>query len=376
MYFYGQIPHMHYSRMPIEIESPEELGYQNIKINLAESSVAEKSIGQLGLDLNQIKLEYTSHRGHHGLRHLIAREGEGLEPDDVLLTGGAAMALYMVHTCLLNKNDQVVVLHPNYSSNIAAPQAIGCAIDPLILEFKNNWDLDLDALHRQIKPSTRLLSLTYPHNPTGKILTDEMIVQLIRLVEQYDLYCLIDETYRDACFETTYPLLAGAHPRMISVLSFSKGYGLPGIRIGALVSTDTVLMNQFLAAKEMIQICNPPLEEAIAFHIYQQKSSYLKPINLAARANLEILKSWLSRETRVEAVLPGGGVVCYARINKELDYSRFHRVLMDDFGTLTGPGHWFGMSDQYFRIGFAYPTAAQLEKGLTNISQALDLLES
>ncbi|MDZ4708309.1 MAG: pyridoxal phosphate-dependent aminotransferase [Saprospiraceae bacterium] len=367
---------MQYFRMPIEIESPEELGYQNIKINLAESSVAEMNLSQLSLDLSQIKLEYTPHRGHYGLRNLIAQEGDGLVPDNVLLTGGAAMALFIVHTCLLRKNDQVVVLHPNYSSNLAVPQAIGCDISPCMLELKDKWDLDLDALHKQIKPSTRLLSLTYPHNPTGKILTDEMIRQLIRIVEQYDLYCLIDETYRDACFKTTYPLVAGYHPRIISVLSFSKGYGLPGIRIGALICRDQTLMSQFLAAKEMIQICNPPLEEAIAYHVYRQKSTYLNPINLAAQANLEILKSWLSRETRVEAVLPGGGVVCYARITKELDYTRFHRVLLDDFGTLTGPGHWFGMSDQYFRIGFGYPYPAQLEKGLTNISETLDFLGS
>lgn len=63
---------MHYFRMPIEIESPEELGYHNIRYNLAESSVAEMSLGQLGLDLSRLRLEYTSHRGHPGLRALMA----------------------------------------------------------------------------------------------------------------------------------------------------------------------------------------------------------------------------------------------------------------------------------------------------------------
>lgn len=366
---------MKYVRMPIEIESPEELGYQNIRYNLAESSVAEMNLGQLGLDLNQIKLEYTSHRGHEGLRQLIAHEGDGLFPEDVLLTGGAALALYIVHTSLLNARDHLVILHPNYSSNLAVPEAIGCAISPFILELKNQWELDMEALKKMITPATKMLSLTYPHNPTGKILNPDMIGHLIEIVNQFDLYVLIDETYRDACYPTTYPLVASYHPRFISVLSFSKGYGLPGIRMGALICRDKKCMELFLAAKEMIQICNPPLEEAIAYFVYRQKKAYLYKINQAAQENLEILKSWLSDESRIEAILPGGGVVCYARIKKEIDFTKFHRVLMEDFGTLAGAGHWFGMSDRYLRLGFGYPAPDQLRQGLLNISSVLNLLE-
>jgi len=200
-----------------------------------------------------------------------------------------------------------------------------------------------------------------------------MIQLLIRIADQWKVYVLIDETYRDACYKTRYPLLAGYHPRFISVLSFSKGYGLPGIRIGGIITKDKKLQELFLAAKEMIQICNPPLEEAIAYHVYQQKSIYLDSINQAAQANLEILKQWLTTETRVEAMLPEGGVVCYARINPELDFNSFYRILWNDFGTHVGPGHWFDMPDQYMRLGFGYPTAEQLKQGLENISKALDL---
>jgi len=153
---------MQYHRMPIEIESPEEISYHNIRNNLAESSVAEFNLGQLGLDLQQLKLEYTSHRGHPGLRNLIAQEGKGLDADEVLVTGGAAMALFIAYTCLLNANDPIVVLHPNYSSNLAVPRAIGCAITEVNLQFKDGWELDLAALEKRIGPKTKLLSLTYP----------------------------------------------------------------------------------------------------------------------------------------------------------------------------------------------------------------------
>ncbi|MEP7322638.1 MAG: pyridoxal phosphate-dependent aminotransferase [Saprospiraceae bacterium] len=363
---------MQYHRMPIEIESPEEMGYQHIKINLAESSVAELSLSSLGVDLNSIKLEYTSHRGHEGLRTLIANESNDLRSYDVLLTGGAAMALFIIHTSILTKEDHLIVVHPNYSSNLEVPKVIGCAITPIHLHIENEWKIDFLTLEKSIQPKTKLISLTSPHNPTGQMLSEEEIEKLKDIAEKYDVYILIDETYRDACFKTPYPLLAGIHPKFISVLSFSKGYGLPGIRIGAILTTNQIMYTRFLAAKEMIQICNPPLEEAIAFEFYKNKKKHLDNINTHAQQNLEILKNWLFNESRVEAILPQGGVVCFVRIKADrLDFNVFYNILLNEFGTLAGPGHWFDMSDRFMRIGFGYTGGEVLRQGLDNISTVL-----
>lgn len=364
---------MFYHRMPIEIESPEEIGYQHIRINLAESSVAEIPIADLGIDFNEIKLEYTSHRGHEGLRTLIANESNALRSGDVLLTGGAAMALFIIHTSLLSREDHLIVVHPNYSSNLEVPKAIGCEISRLPLNIDHQWTIDLDQLEASIKPNTKLISLTSPHNPTGQVLSDEQITRLTTIATNYKVKILVDETYRDACNETPYPVLAGMHPQFISVLSFSKGFGLPGIRIGAVITQDEVLYQTFLAAKEMIQICNPPLEEAIAFQFYQHKALHLDRINTHVQMNLAILKDWLAGEKRIQAIEPKGGVVCFARIiDESKDMDRFYTLLMDEHGTIVGPGHWFDMPDSYMRIGFGYTSGEVLINGLSNISSVLD----
>ena len=91
---------MRYARMPIEVESPEEYGYGLIRFNLSESSVADRSLSQLGVQIPDLTLLYGSHRGSEVLRALIAAEGEGLAADDVLITGGAAGALFIVATAL------------------------------------------------------------------------------------------------------------------------------------------------------------------------------------------------------------------------------------------------------------------------------------
>ena len=97
---------MLYKRMPIEKESPEETGYGNILYNLAESSVTDLQLGELHLHLDHIKLEYIAHRGHNGLRELISAEAGLTGKDSVLLTNGAAGALFIINSSLLSAADQ------------------------------------------------------------------------------------------------------------------------------------------------------------------------------------------------------------------------------------------------------------------------------
>ena len=79
---------MRYARMPIEVESPEEFGYSNIRFNLSESSIADQTIAGLGLSIPDLTLLYTEHRGSRRLRELILGDAADLGPDDVLVTGG------------------------------------------------------------------------------------------------------------------------------------------------------------------------------------------------------------------------------------------------------------------------------------------------
>ena len=89
---------MQYVRMPIEIESPEEIGYDAIQYNLTESSVADLSLADIGPLDGGIKLAYTDHKGKPELRQLLASQYNDIKAEEILLTCGAAAALFMVNT--------------------------------------------------------------------------------------------------------------------------------------------------------------------------------------------------------------------------------------------------------------------------------------
>jgi aspartate/methionine/tyrosine aminotransferase len=376
---------MKYVRMPIEIESPEQMGYGNLKCNLTESSMRDARLGELDLDLRDLVICYGDHLGHPGLRRIIAQDGQAataqqtsLGPDDVLLTAGAATALFIIATSLLEKGDRLVVMRPNYATNIETPRAIGADIAFLELEFERGWRVDLSRLEKLITPQTRLVSLTTPHNPTGSMMDPEDLRAIIRMVEAAGCYLLCDETYREMSFGPPLPVAATLSERAISVSSLSKTWGLPGIRLGWLSTRDRRLQELFLAAKEQIMVTGSVVDEEIGFRFLSRKAEYLSRAKVNIDAHFAIVKQWIADETSLEWVEPVGGALCFPRIREDsgLDVEAFYRILNQELGTFVGPGHWFEMPRRYMRIGYGWPTMAELKEGLANISAALRKAQS
>lgn len=365
---------MKYVRMPIEIESPEQLGYDTIECNLAESSVHDAVFQDLKLNLNELVLAYGHHLGKPELRDVLSKRYVSITPDDVLITAGAAAALFIVATSLLEKNDHLIVLRPNYATNIETPRAIGCEIDFIDLRFENGFEPDVNEIAARIKPNTRIISITTPHNPTGIVISENALKQLIQLAEKHNCFLLVDETYRDISADGLPPLAATFSDKVISVSSVSKAFGLPGIRIGWIITKNKKIQETFLAAKEQIFLCNSIVDEEIAYQFLKRQSDYLPAIQRKIATNFKTLESWMLQHPYLEWVRPKGGVVCFPRIKRDVPVNLdvFYDSLYHQYKTLVGPGHWFEMEKRYMRIGYGWPTTAALQKGLENITQALE----
>jgi aspartate/methionine/tyrosine aminotransferase len=356
--------------MPIEVEAPEALGYERIRHNLAESSVSDVRLRDLAVALDDLVLQYGDHLGHAGLRELIAADGPGLRPDDVMLTPGAAGALFIVSTCLLAPGDHLVVIRPNYATNLETPRAIGAEVSILDLTYEQGWRVDPDALAALLRPETRLVSITTPHNPTGQVTSQADLARIVAMAEAHPrAMVLVDETYRELTFGDPPPLAAARSSRVISVSSLSKAYGLPGIRLGWLLTTDRGLREQALAAKEQMVITGSTVDEAIGYVAMRRRDELLTPIRERSRVALDVTRAWMAGQDVFEWVEPRGGVVGFPRVRAEieLDTDRFYAELFERHATIVGPGHWFEQPDRSFRLGFGWPTHEELAGGLAAI---------
>jgi aspartate/methionine/tyrosine aminotransferase len=369
----GEEASLKFVRMPIEIESPEQLGYDTIRCNLSESSVSDRRLRDLNVDLDDVLLCYGDHKGSIDLRDTVARLGSGLDAEDVLITAGASSALFMVATSLLTPEHHLVVVRPNYATNIETPRAIRCEISFIDLDFETGFRLDLDKIEAAIRPNTKYVSITYPHNPSGVMLTEAELRAVVALVERKGCLLLFDETYREMTFGPMLPVAASLSPSVISVSSLSKTYGIPGIRIGWLICRDPELMQLFLAAKEQIGISGSMIDEYVGYVALQRREEWIEPNNRLIRKGFDLVKAWIERDEFMEWVQPEGGCVCLPRIRPDvkIDLPKFYDRLYSAHGTYVGAGRWFEMPDNYFRVGFGWPTLPQLSEGLEGISAAI-----
>lgn len=373
--FDGRLPSMKYVRMPIEIEAPEELGYDKIECNLTESSMPDFRFSDLGLKLDDLILAYVDHRGHAGLRELLSLDtASRVRPEEVLITSGAAQALFIISTTLLNAGDELLVVRPNYATNIETPRAIGAELRFLDLRFEDGFRLDPERIRAAITPRTRLVSITVPHNPTGVSMSADDVRAVVQITRDAGCRLLVDETYREMNRGGILPYAATLGSHVISVASFSKTFGLPGIRIGWLMTRDPALYETFFAAKEQIQICGSALDEEIAYQFYRKRDRFLPSILGDLDRRFGILKQWMENQEDLEWVEPTGGCVAFPRFSSKtwgrIDSERFYRILNDEFKTHVGPGHWFEQEKRSMRIGYGWPTDEQLLAGLERIGKA------
>ncbi|GFF97643.1 aspartate aminotransferase [Aspergillus udagawae] len=363
---------MKYTRMPIEIESPEEYGYERIKYNLSESSIADQTLQSLDLQIPNIKLMYNEHQGDAKLRELIASDA-GVSRDNVLITNGAAGALFIIATSQLSSNDHIVVVRPNYATNLETPRAIGCQISFVDLSFDSGFQPDIAFLESCITPKTKIVSITVPHNPTGTVISEQTLNQLVAITKRKNCLLLVDETYRNVHYGVQLPVAASLGDHVLSVCSLSKSYGTPGIRLGWVITQDKKLQETFLAAKEQISISGSVINEWIASELLSRKESLLRSTNAEMKIRVEMVRSWIEKEEFLEWIEPAGGVVCFPRIKKEPigGIDAFYNRLLTKYHAYVGPGHWFEMPDTFFRLGFGWPTREELLGGMEAISKAL-----
>ncbi|RLI52696.1 MAG: dipeptidase, partial [Candidatus Thorarchaeota archaeon] len=302
---------MVFERMPLEVWFDE---YQfEVDHDIGESGMKFHSVSDLGIDLNSVELRYGYHLGHPELRSTIAGQYEGRTGENVAVTTGASEGNFALIAHLVGPKDHMIVEHPTYPSLYQVARSLGKDHSLFKLKWENRFKPDFDELRRLIRPNTTLISLTHPNNPCGSVLTTEELKEAVEIAQDAGAYLLVDETYRDMTFKEPPPLAATVGENAISLSSMSKTWGLPGIRIGWVVASESIIQ-AVRAIREQITICNSALGEAIAKKVLDERDRILPPLREAMLENYKIVRDWMEDQTWLEWIEPESGVVCAPRL--------------------------------------------------------------
>lgn len=161
----------------------------------------------------------------------IAAAHLGLDPAQVLLTNGVDEAIHVLCQTYLDGGDEMLLPVPTYS--MYAVYASGT--DAKLIEVRTDGDFrfPLEALLAMITPATKLIAIANPNSPTGKAVRREEILHVIEAAPHAAV--LVDEAYFHFHGETVMDLI-GRAPNLIVARTFSKAYGLAGLRLGLLAA--------------------------------------------------------------------------------------------------------------------------------------------
>ena len=303
-----------------------------------------------------LTLGYTESTGHPLLRAEIASLYEDLEPDDVLVFAGAEEAIFCLANVLLSPGDHAVVTWPGYQSLYEVARATGADVTFHELREEHGWAIDIDLLRSQVTPSTRLVVVNAPHNPTGMQPDRATFDALVALAEEVGAHLLVDEVYRFLEFDGVERLPAGADasPRGISLGVMSKSFAMAGLRIGWLATRDRDVLERCARFKDYTTICSSAPSEVLALIGLRARATVLARSRSIVADNLAALDTFFDAwSDRFTWVRPRAGSVGFPRLTVPgVSIDDWAAGLVEAEGVLLLPGSQFDYGGNHFRLGF------------------------
>lgn len=321
------------------------------------------------------ELGYGQSNGTIELRDQIAAYYPGATRDHVLVTNGTSEANYISLWHLVEKDDEVVLMLPNYMQIWGIARGFSGVVRPFHLREETGWKPDLDELRKAMSPKTKLIAVCNPNNPTGAILDESEMNEIVDIASKHGAWLLCDEVYSGA--ERTRdrtPSFWGRYEKVIVTNGLSKAYGLPGIRIGYLVAPPKLIAT-FWSYHDYTTIGPAYLSDRVARialrpEIREKIRARTRSI---LQSNYPVLVDWIqAHQEHLSFIEPQAGAIAYLKYNLNINSTVLVEKLLHEKSTLIVPGDHFGM-DRYLRIGYGAPSA-YLYAGLDRIHATLNEL--
>jgi aspartate/methionine/tyrosine aminotransferase len=356
--------------------------YENqVELNLSESGVHPLTLGELVDDeasreaLLAEGLRYTQSNGTLPLRSAIAALYPGATTDHVQVTNGGSEANYLTTWNLVEPDDDVVLMTPNYMQTRGLARAFGAAVKEWHLVEAGTparWRIDADALDRLVTPRTKLIIICNPNNPTGARFESGDLDRIAAAAGRHGSWVLSDEIYRGAELDGRETAsMWGRYDRTIVTSGLSKAYGLPGLRIGWIVAP-TALVAALWSYHDYTTISPGSLSDALARRALEpaRRAQILARTRRILQENFPVISEWLDGQAdRFSYAPPDAGAIVYVRYQHGINSTELVHRLREQKSVLIVPGDHFGM-DGYLRIGFG-DRPAYLREGLSRLRELL-----
>ncbi len=369
---------------PFRMERMQSTYENYVDYNLSESGVHPMRVSEL-LEVGGggterflgTELGYSQSNGTEELRDRIAAFYDGAKRANILVTNGGSEANYTTLWSLLERGDRVAFMIPNYLQAWGLSRAFAGRADAFRLLPRRDggrmrWALDADGLRRAVTKRTRVILVTNPNNPTGAILTEEEMDEVVRAARRSGAWIVADEIYRGTEVSgRTAPSFWGRHERVLITSGLSKAFGLPGLRIGW-VAGPAAPVSRIWSYRDYTTIAPGMLSDylgRIAMDPNRREAIFSRTRDIIRR-NLPVIEAWLRSHQGVFGYIPPeAGAIVFARYALPIGSIPLVDRLRTGKSVLVCAGDQFGMG-RHLRFGFGSDSDYML-RGLQRIAEAL-----
>ena len=354
--------HYQHSEPPIEYDLAASTGpHWTLRelLGLGEKDALEELLGT--------GIAYTRVEGSRPLCEAIA-EMEGVEPEHVQVTTGAAEALLLLFSLAAEPGANVLVPSPGFPSFYEIPRGLGLEFRFYNQRRENKFRIDLDEIRSLTDTRTKLLLVNTPHNPTGATLTDDEITALHDFCDSRGIQFVCDQVYHPI-YHGRPTGTAARLPHSTVVSDFSKALCLSGLRLGWIVDRDAARMEQYRTAHAYFTVSGTALGEPLATLALRRREKIFARARQVSSANLGLLEKFMAEHSPSFGwIRPQGGLTAFPWLHSGED-ARALCIEAARAGVLLAPGDCFGMPS-YFRVGFG-AAGEKFPKALARLSELM-----
>jgi len=358
-----------------ELERNQSLYENTVEFNLTESGIHPFTLRELLSEEQQqevldLRLGYGQTNGAPELRSTLASYYPACNEDNIIVTNGSAEANFIAFWSLLEADDEVVMMLPNYQLLYGLARGLGCVVKPFHLREDTNWAPDLDELESQLSDKTRVIAVCNPNNPTGAILSRTDMERIVDMARQRGCYILSDEIYAGSELdgEETTSFLA-LYEKTIVASGLAKSLSHPGLRMGWLAGPKEVIDGAW-HHHDYTSISTGIISQYVANVILQpeKRQQVLERGRDLLRINVPIVQAWVEAHAdNFRLIPPRAGGMAFVGYNLDINSSELVTRLRKEKSVLIVAGDWFGM-DHYLSLGIGGETD-ELVAGLELMDQ-------
>lgn len=363
------------------VQKLEKLGEDIVHFEIGDPDFSTPShiIEAAYMSMKKGETHYTSSMGLYDMRTAVIDAtsfSRGFTPslEQVLITPGANIIIYLAVKCLVNPGEEVIFPDPGFPTYYSVIKLCGAVPVRVPLREKNKFRMNPEDIKKAVTSKTRLIIINSPNNPTGSVMTPEEIDEIYKIAKKHNIYLFSDEVYSRMMYEEKAKFHSPSSNDFCKDIvivgnGFSKAFAMTGWRLGVAIGPEEVIEKMGLLVQTLCS-CVPPFIQRAGISALKEDQTEIKHMMKVYKERRDLLVDELNSINGISCLKSEGAFYVFPNIKRTgMTSAQFADFILKEAKVAILPGTNFGeYGEGYVRLTYA--------TGIENIKIGIDRIKT